>query len=113
MPKVKISKNLFKEIHKKFGTSESELILDKLELLEKEPHKGKLLTTISNIHLKELKYKSFRFYFLTDGHVLKFGNKEEISNLLIKFVRMSDKKNQQKVINEIKEILENLGFESF
>ena len=111
MVEVIIDDSLKKKIYKKFK-EESVQIFKSMMRLEKEPHKGKLLTTISNIHIKELKYKSFRFYFLTDGHVLKFGNEEEITNLLIKFVRMSDKKNQQKVINEIKELLNNLGFES-
>ena len=35
--------------------------------------------------------------------------KEDLEGLLIKFVRMSDKKSQQKVIDEIKIILRNLG----
>ena len=58
---------------------------------------------------KELKYKSFRFYFITDGFKIKMLGKEELSNLLIKFVRMSNKKEQQKTINEIKAVLRVRG----
>src|SRR3989304_1379274 len=56
--------------------------------------------------IKELKYKSFRFYFITDGHKLKFIDKSSLVDLLIRFVRMSDKKDQQETINEIRKILE-------
>ena len=111
MVEVVIDDSLKKQVYKKFK-EESVQIFKAMMRLEEESHKGKLLATVSNIHIKELKCKSFRFYFLTDGHVLKFGNEEEITNLLIKFVRMSDKKNQQKVINEIKEVLDNLSFEN-
>ena len=39
--------------------------------------------------------------------------REELSDLMIKFVRMSDKKNQQKVIEEIKDVLRKIGEEGF
>ena len=38
---------------------------------------------------------------------------EELKDLMIKFVRMSDKKTQQKVIDEIKEILRKFGEQGF
>lgn len=38
---------------------------------------------------------------------------DELNDLLIKFVRMSDKKEQQKVINGIKEILRKFGKQGF
>ncbi len=63
--------------------------------------------------IKELKYKSFRFYFITDGHKLNVLDKKSLADLLIKFVRMSDKKSQQKAINEIKNILIKIGFNGF
>ena len=44
---------------------------------------------------------------------MKFFDKETLSDLLIKFVRMSDKKSQQKAIDEIKVILRKLGEEGF
>ena len=69
--------------------------------------------TINEEQLKELKYKSFRFYFIVDGKKLKVFSKEELTDLLIKFVRMSDKKSQQKVIDEIRKILIKIGPEGF
>lgn len=64
---------------------------------------------VGGIVIKELKYKNFRFYFITDGFKLKVMNESALTSLLIKFVRMSDKKSQQKVIEEIKDILRKLG----
>tara|TARA_Y100000034_G_scaffold118462_1_gene159113 strand:- start:372 stop:704 length:333 start_codon:yes stop_codon:yes gene_type:complete len=107
MAKVKIISSLFKEIKKRFK-GESHKVIDLLETLEENPHKGKLLGSIAGIVIKELKYKSFRFYFITDGSKLKIMDKEELTDLLIKFVRMSNKKEQQKTINEIKDVLRNL-----
>lgn len=68
---------------------------------------------VSGIVIKKLRYKSSRFYFITDGYKLKFMKKEELNDLLIKFVRMSDKKSQQKTIDEIKNVLRTLGERGF
>lgn len=112
MAKVKIVISLFNEIQKKFK-GESHKIIDLLESLEENPKKGKIVGNVGAIAVKELKYKSFRFYFLTDGFKIKFLKVEELSNLLIKFIRMSDKKDQQKTINEIKNILQKIGSQGF
>ena len=112
MAKVEIAISLFNEIEKKFK-GEAHKILDLLETLEKNPRKGKFIGQIKGIITKEIKYKSFRFYFIADGFKLRFLNLEELSDLLIKFVRMSDKNDQQKVINEIKGILKKLGNRGF
>ena len=58
-----------------------------------------------------MKYGKYRFYCITDGHVLKFGTEDELAALLIKFVRMSEKKDQQHVIDEVKTVLHSLGFD--
>lgn len=108
MAKVEIVSSLFQEIQDKFK-GEAHKIIDLLETLEKNPHKGKLLDNVGGIVIKELKYKNFRFYFITDGFKLKVMNGSALTSLLIKFVRMSDKKSQQKVIEEIKGILRKLG----
>jgi hypothetical protein len=113
MTKVQISETLFGEITKKFGMSQAHEIVDLCESLEKTPHKGKNLTSVDGILVKEIKYESFRFYFITDGHTLKFGTQEEVTDLLIKFVRMSKKKDQQKTINEIVAVLKSFGFEGY
>lgn len=112
MAKVKIIDSLLKEIQKKFK-GESHKIIDLLESLEKNPRKGKALGQFAGFFVKELRYKSFRFYFIVDGYKLNFLSKEELINLLMKFVRMSDKKSQQKTINEIRQILIKIGPHGF
>ncbi len=108
MAKVQIVNSLFKEIEKKFK-GEAHEVIDLLETLENNPHKGKTLGNVGGIVIKELRYNSFRFYFITDGNVLKVMDQEKLVNLLITFVRMSDKKDQQQTIEEIKKILLNFG----
>lgn len=110
MAKVEIIRSLFEEIKKKFK-GESHKIMDLLETLKENPHKGKIVGTVGGIVIKELRYKSFRFYFILDGNKLKVFSKDELRSLLIKFVRMSDKKSQQKIINEIKILLKKFGDE--
>ena len=61
--------------------------------------------------LDELKYNSYRFYFICDNFKIKFLKLEEIKKLIIQFIRMSKENNQQKVISEIKILLKELGFE--
>ena len=108
MAKVEIVFSLLKEIEKKFK-GEAHKIIDLIESLEENPHKGKLVGNVGGIIIKELKYNACRFYFVTDGFKIKMLGKEELSNLLIKFVRMSNKKEQQKTINEIKAVLRAIG----
>lgn len=108
MAKVEIVKSLFEEIQKKFK-GEAHEIIDLLETLENNPNKGKSLGQVGGIVIKELKYRNFRFYFITDGYKLKIMDKSNLIDLLIRFVRMSDKKDQRETINEIKKILTNFG----
>lgn len=112
MVQIEIVKSLFEEIEKKFKR-EAEKIFDLMGSLKKNPKKGKLIGTVGGIIIKELKYKSFRFYFLADGHKLKFISEENLVDLLLRFVRMSDKKQQQKTIDEIKEVLRTIGPKGF
>ena len=112
MAKVIITKKLGEEINKKFK-GESVKIFDLMRSLEESPHKGKIVGQVSGIVIKEIRYGSFRFYFITDGFKIKLLGKDELENLLIKFVKMSDKKTQQKVINEIKYVLRNFGEDNF
>ncbi len=112
MVKVIITKKLEEEVNKLFK-KESIKIFELMKNLEESPHKGKAVGQVGGIVIKELKYGSYRFYFVTDGFKIKMLKKEELSDLLIKFVRMSDKKDQQKIIGEIKYILRNLGEENF
>ena len=81
--------------------------------LKESPKKGKLLGQVGGIVIKELKYKNFRFYFITGGYKLKIMDESKLVDMLIRFVRMSDKKHQQETINEIKKILTNFGPQGF
>lgn len=112
MAKVEIIDSLEGEIFKKFK-GESIKIFNLLKSLEKNPKKGKFLGQFAGFAVKELKYKNFRFYFIADGYKLNVLSEEELVNLLMKFVRMSDKKAQQKTIDEIREILLKIGPQGF
>jgi hypothetical protein len=112
MAKIEIVESLFLQIEGKFK-GEAHKVIDLLESLEISPHKGKILGSIGGIVIKELKYKNFRFYFITNGFKLKCMGEQELIDLLLKFVRMSDKRNQQKVIDEIKHVLRTMGAGGF
>lgn len=112
MAKVEITEALFEEIEKKFKREAAE-ILDLMRTLEENPLKGKLLGNVGGIVIKELRYKNFRFYFITDGFKLKCLGREELTDMLIRFVRMSDKRHQQETIDEIKKVLKTIGPQGF
>ena len=112
MAKVVITKRLEEEINKKFKR-ESIRIFGLMNSLKEFPHRGKIIGQVGKIIIKEIRYEAYRFYFITDGFKLKLLEKGELTDLLIKFVRMSDKKTQQKVIDEIKIILKKFGEEKF
>lgn len=110
--RIEIAEDLYEEIEKKFRGDAKE-VFDLMKSLENSPNKGKLIGNVGGIQIKELKYNSFRFYFLTDGYKLRCLNKGMLVDLLMRFVRMSDKKDQQKIIDEIKLILRTIGLEGF
>ncbi len=112
MAKVSIAKSLKDEILKKFK-EESKIIFRQMYSLGDNPHKGKSLGHVGGIAVKELRYKNFRFYFITEGYKLKIMDETKLVDLLIRFVKMSDKKHQQQTINEIKKILINFGSKGF
>ena len=108
MARVEVTPSLEKQINKEFK-KEAITIFKQFLNLQENPKKGKALGTVSGIAIKELKYKSFRFYFITDAHKVRFYQKEELEELLIRFVRISHKKHQQETIDEIRTILLQLG----
>jgi len=113
MAQVIITERLKEEIEKKFK-GESVKIFELMRSLEDSPHKGKFIGQVGGIIIKEIRYNNvFRFYFITDGYKLKVLGQNELTGLLIKFVRMSGKKDQQKVIDEIKYVLRNFGEGNF
>ncbi|MBD3355424.1 hypothetical protein GF361_05615, partial [Candidatus Woesearchaeota archaeon] len=83
MAKVEITDSLKKEIFKRFK-GESIIILNNLKSLEDNPKKGKLLSIVGGIVIKELKYKKFRFYFITDGFKIRCLKKEDLVDLLLR-----------------------------
>ena len=98
-----------KEIHKIFK-EESVKVFELIYSLKEQPLKGKFLTQIGGIVLKELKYKVFRIYFIQKGNTIKCYKQEELQSQLLKFIRISKKDSQQKTIDEIKEFLRRGGF---
>ena len=108
MAEVVITEELEREINKKFK-KESIMIFGLLHELKDNPKKGKEVGCVGCVVIKEIRYRVYRFYFITDGYKIKFLKSEELTDLLIKFVRMSDKDTQQKVIDDIKNTLGNLG----
>jgi len=112
MAKVTILGSLKDEVLKKFK-EESKIIFRQMYSLADNPHKGKLLSQVGGTVIKEMRYKSFRFYFITDGYKLKVMDESKLADLLIQFIRMSDKKDQQETIEEIKNILRNFGSGGF
>ena len=104
MAKVEITDSLLTVMEKKFK-GEAHNIVDLMKSLEENPKKGKPVGQVGGIVIKELKYRNFRFYFIADGFKIRFLQISELRDLLIKFVRMSNKKTQQKTIDEIRSIL--------
>ena len=113
MAQVFFTEFFIKELKKKFSEKEGNKIINILEKLEEKPTKGKELGHVGKIVIKEIRYGVFRFYFITDGYKLKFLKISELNDLVIKFIRISDKDTQQPVIDEIKTILRKLGEEGF
>jgi hypothetical protein len=112
MIKIIIMNSLRDGIYNTFK-KDSLKIYSLLEGLKENPKKGKVLGNVENINIREIKYKTYRFYFVLDGHKLFLFNKNNINEILIRFVRMSKKNNQEKVINEIKWILKKISEEGF
>ncbi|MBN2052063.1 hypothetical protein JW756_01010 [Candidatus Woesearchaeota archaeon] len=112
MAEVIITPALEEEINKAFR-HESVEVFFLLSTLKANPKKGKEVGCVGEIVIKEIKYKKYRFYFITDGYRIKFLKVEELQEIIIKFVRMSQKKDQKKTIEEIKNILRKLGAEGF
>ncbi|OIO64232.1 hypothetical protein AUJ68_06825 [Candidatus Woesearchaeota archaeon CG1_02_57_44] len=109
---IEITESLFEDIERTFKKGATE-VFDLIGTLATSPKKGKLLGSVGGIVIKELKYRSYRFYFIADGYKLKLLRAEDLTELLLRFVRMSDKKHQQQVIDEIKAVLVNMGAQGF
>ena len=98
---VAVTEALDKELKKRLNRHEYLEVRTLFLSLKKSPYKGKLLHVLGTVVLKELKYKSFRFYFLTSHNLIKIIAKADLEKELVKFVRMSKKTDQARVIQEI------------
>lgn len=107
MIKIIILKELRNEIYKTFK-KDSLKIYSLINKLKTNPQKSKVIGLIGSISLRELKFKSYRFYFIIEGHKLMLFTKNNIQDLLIRFIKMSNKNNQQKTIDKIKTILKTI-----
>lgn len=113
MVRIEIAVSLVEEIQKTFDRHEANTVLDLIESVKDNPQKGKRIGSFGSLLIKELKYKKYRFYFLTDGKDLRFLSEKDMVDRLLRFVRMSDKKTQQKTIDEIRRILRTIGPDGF
>lgn len=113
MVRIELTNSFVKQLRKTLSKQEAHKVLDLIETLKENPRKGKTLGNVGVVVIKELKYKKFRFYFLLDGWSLKCVDEKHLKDLLLRFVRMSDKKRQQQTFEEIKYILVNIGPEGF
>lgn len=107
MIRIIVLKSLRDEILKNLKSESSE-VYDLMDQLKENPNKGKILGNISGMVIKELKFKSFRFYFVVDGNELFLFNRGKLEELLFKFVDMSKKNNQQQTIDRIKQMLREI-----
>jgi hypothetical protein len=112
MIKIKVLNALREEIIKIFKKRSDELF-DLFETLLENPNKGSILGHVGSISIRELRFDSYRIYFILNGHELSLYNSKKLAELLIRFIRMSKKNDQQKTIDEIKNILKNIGASEF
>lgn len=113
MIKIKVSPVLVKKIKKTFKTK-SKKVFRAMNELNEHPNKGKLIASIGLVELRELKYENvFHLYFFTNEQLVKVLDEDELQAILIKFVEMSKKKEQQEIIDMLKVDLKKYGFDWF
>lgn len=112
MIKIKVLNSLRDEIIKTFKKQSVE-VFNFIGTLKENPNKGTILGHVGPISIRELRFDTYRFYFILNGHELSLFNSNKLQELLIRFVRLSKKNDQQKVINEIKTILKKIGVNNF
>ena len=98
---VVVTQSLDRELKKRLNKDEYYKVKRCFLTLKKDPYKGKLLHVIGNVILKELRWKTFRFYFFTSHNLIKILSDTDLEKELVKFVRMSKKNDQARVIQEI------------
>jgi hypothetical protein len=104
---VEFSKEFIKELKKHTSKTEAKSLVKKLA--KTTPSDGDFIALISNIVIREKRLNTFRFYFIVKDDKKHVITKEELKELIIKFVAVSKKNNQQEVINKLKEDLKKVG----
>ncbi|MGM5485431.1 MAG: hypothetical protein ACQEP1_06190 [Nanobdellota archaeon] len=107
---VRIDKELVKKLEKKFKSKDLKEIKKLFYSLQENPFQGDHIYTFGTIVLKEKRYKTFRFYFIHSRKLLMVKDPERLKDEIIRFIEMSKKNNQQKVIDKLKEMLRKLGY---
>ncbi|MFC2134416.1 hypothetical protein ACFLTH_07340 [Bacteroidota bacterium] len=107
MIKIVILNSLRDKIYRTFK-KDSLKVYKQIEELKTNPNKGRILGHVGSVSIREIRYKTFRIYYIIDVYDLKLFNQEKLRELLIKFIELSKKNNQQQTIDKIKEILKRV-----
>ncbi len=107
MIRIIVLNSLRNEILKNLKKESSE-VYDLMDQLKENPNKGKTLGLVGGMLIKELKFKTFRFYFVVNGNELILFNKGKLQDLLFRFIEMSKKNDQQHTIDRIKQTLREI-----
>ena len=109
MIKVIIENSLVKKLEKKFNKKELKELKELFLSLQTNPFQGDFLYSFGNFVLKEKKYKSFRFYFLHSKKLLIIKDANQLQEEIIRFIEMSKKNNQQRIINKLKKMMKKIS----
>lgn len=105
---VRIDKPLVKKLEKRFSKKELRELKQLFLSLQENPYQGDLLYAFGNFVLKEKKYKTFRFYFLHSRKLLIIKDVDELKDEIIRFIEMSKKNDQQRIIDKLKGMMKRL-----
>lgn len=105
---VRIDDSLVKKLEKRFNKKELKELKQLFLSLQDNPYQGDLIYAFGNFVLKEKKYKTFRFYFLHSRKILIIKDIEKLKDKIIRFIEMSKKNDQQRIINKLKEMMNKI-----
>lgn len=105
---VRIDETLVKKLEKSFNKKELKEIKKIFLSLQDNPYQGDLLYTFGNFVLKEKRYKTFRFYFIHSRKILIIKDIDSLKDEIIRFIEMSKKNDQQRIINKLKEMMNRI-----
>ena len=105
---VRIDDSLIKKLEKRFNKKDLREIKKLFLSLQDNPFQGNHLYTFGNFVLKEKKFKTFRFYFLHSKRIIIIKDIDKLKDEIIRFIEMSKKNDQQKVIDKLKKMMNKL-----